>query len=69
MTVLPKYFDTRIDRLLQSPHYGEHWARHWMDVVRFGETLGYEWNYEVLVRGVTATISSAPSTATSLTTS
>ncbi|MCC6586085.1 MAG: PSD1 domain-containing protein [Bryobacterales bacterium] len=44
----PKAFDTLMDRLLRSPHYGEHWARHWMDVVRFGETLGYEWNYEVL---------------------
>ncbi len=35
-----------IDRLLESPHFGEHWARHWMDVVRFGETLGNDWNYE-----------------------
>lgn len=44
----PKAFDNLLTRLLDSPHYGEHWARHWMDVVRFGETLGYEWNYEVL---------------------
>ena len=35
------------DRLLDSPHFGEHWARHWMDVVRFAETYGYEWNYIV----------------------
>ena len=26
-----------IDRLLASPHYGERWGRHWMDVARFGE--------------------------------
>ncbi|MBL8178117.1 MAG: PSD1 domain-containing protein [Bryobacterales bacterium] len=37
-----------VDRLLASPRFGEQWARHWMDVVRFGETRGYEWNYEIL---------------------
>lgn len=31
-----------IDRLLASPHFGERWARHWLDVVRFAETCGYE---------------------------
>src|SRR5262245_7870376 len=35
------------DRLLNSPHFGERWARHWMDVVRFSETHGNEWNYDV----------------------
>lgn len=44
----PGAYERIVDRLLRSPHYGERWARHWMDVVRFGETLGYEWNYEVL---------------------
>lgn len=33
-----------VDQLLQSPHYGERWARHWLDVVRFGETNGFEYN-------------------------
>ncbi|MDB6138049.1 MAG: hypothetical protein JWO94_1121, partial [Verrucomicrobiaceae bacterium] len=33
-----------IDRLLSSPHYGENWGRHWLDVVRFGESRGYERN-------------------------
>jgi len=33
-----------VDHLLASPHYGERWARHWLDVVRFGETQGYERN-------------------------
>ena len=36
-----------VDRLLSSPHFGERWARHWMDVVRYTETHGNEWNYEV----------------------
>jgi mono/diheme cytochrome c family protein len=32
------------DRLLASPHYGERWARHWLDVVRFAESNGFETN-------------------------
>jgi hypothetical protein len=36
-----------VDRLIASRHFGERWARHWMDVVRFTETHGNEWNYEV----------------------
>jgi hypothetical protein len=39
--------DAYVDRLLASPHFGERWARHWMDLVRFTETHGNEWNYEV----------------------
>lgn len=31
-----------VDRLLASPHHGERWARHWLDVVRFGESHGFE---------------------------
>ncbi len=31
-----------LDGLLASPHYGERWARHWMDLVRFAETYGHE---------------------------
>jgi hypothetical protein len=37
-------YERLIDRLLASPQYGERWARHWLDVVRFGETDGYETN-------------------------
>lgn len=44
----PKAYEALVDRLLASPHFGEQWARHWLDLVRFGETRGYEWNYEVL---------------------
>ena len=32
------------DQLLASPHYGERWARHWLDVARFAETNGFETN-------------------------
>ncbi|MCB1061649.1 MAG: DUF1553 domain-containing protein [Verrucomicrobiae bacterium] len=34
------------DHLLASPHYGERWARHWLDVVRFAESAGFETNHE-----------------------
>jgi mono/diheme cytochrome c family protein len=34
-----------VDRLLASPHYGERWARHWLDVVRFAESDGFEMNH------------------------
>ncbi len=30
-----------IDRLLSSPHYGEQWARHWLDIARYSDTKGY----------------------------
>lgn len=30
-----------VDELLASPHYGEHWARHWLDVARYSDTKGY----------------------------
>ncbi len=33
----PQAFETVIDRLLQSPHYGERWGRHWLDVARYAE--------------------------------
>ena len=38
----PHAFDALVDRLLASPQYGERWARHWLDVVHFGETHGYD---------------------------
>lgn len=43
----PDWYERQVERLLASPHFGERWARHWMDVVRFTETHGNEWNYEV----------------------
>ena len=40
----PQAYEQLIERLLASPHYGERWGRHWLDVVRFGESIGYERN-------------------------
>ncbi|MBI2927748.1 MAG: DUF1553 domain-containing protein [Verrucomicrobia bacterium] len=37
-------YEKLVDHLLNSPHYGERWARHWLDVVRFAETHGFEMN-------------------------
>ena len=40
----PLAYERLVDRLLASPQYGERWGRHWLDVVRFGESQGYETN-------------------------
>jgi hypothetical protein len=40
----PDAYENVVDRLLASPHYGERWARHWLDIVRYGETDGFERN-------------------------
>ncbi len=40
----PNAYEALVDRLLQSPHYGERWARHWLDIVRFGESNGFEYD-------------------------
>ena len=34
-----------VDRLLASPHYGQHWARHWLDVVRYADSSGFSNDY------------------------
>jgi len=36
-----------VDHYLQSPQYGERWARHWMDLVRYAETKGHEFDYTI----------------------
>lgn len=38
----PDAYESLVDRMLASPHYGERWARHWLDVVRYGESQGFE---------------------------
>lgn len=38
----PRAYERLVDRLLGSPRYGERWARHWLDVVHYGETHGYD---------------------------
>ncbi|MGE0606871.1 MAG: DUF1553 domain-containing protein [Pirellulales bacterium] len=40
----PRAYEHLVDRLLASPHYGERWARHWLDIVRYGESQGFERN-------------------------
>lgn len=37
-----------VDQLLASPAYGEHFGRHWLDLVRFAETTGHEFDYPIL---------------------
>jgi hypothetical protein len=37
----PEAYAKLVERLLASPHYGEHWARHWLDVARYSDTKGY----------------------------
>ncbi len=39
-----KAFETVVDRLLASPHYGERYGRHWLDLVRYAETNGHEYD-------------------------
>ena len=41
----PDAYERLVDRLLASPHYGQQWGRHWLDVVRFGESSGFEQNF------------------------
>ncbi len=43
----PDAYDKLVDRLLASPRYGERWARHWLDLVRFAETSGHEFDYDI----------------------
>jgi cytochrome c553 len=43
----PRAFETVVNRLLDSPHYGERWARHWLDLVRYAETCGHEFDFEL----------------------
>jgi hypothetical protein len=38
----PNAYDKQVDRLLASPHYGERWGRHWLDVVHYADTHGYD---------------------------
>jgi len=43
----PDAYEKLVERLLSSPHYGERWARHWLDLVRFAETAGHEYDYDI----------------------
>jgi hypothetical protein len=42
----PRAFERLVDRVLDDPRYGERWGRHWLDVIRFAESNGFETNRE-----------------------
>ncbi|HWL07527.1 MAG TPA: PSD1 and planctomycete cytochrome C domain-containing protein [Planctomicrobium sp.] len=42
----PDAYEKLVDRLLDSPQYGEHWARHWLDLARYADTKGYVYGRE-----------------------
>lgn len=43
----PGAIDRLTDRLLDSPRFGEHWARHWLDLMRYAETHAHEFDYPI----------------------
>jgi len=64
-TLRPDSWNRLVDRQLAHPHYGERWARHWLDLVRYGESQGFErdklrpnfWRYrDWVARGLNADI-------------
>jgi len=61
----PNAFEKVVDRLLSSVHYGERWGRHWLDLVRYAETRGHEfepiipnaWQYrDYVIRALNADV-------------
>jgi hypothetical protein len=40
----PRAYEDLVEQLLASPHYGERWARHWLDVARYTESQGFEYD-------------------------
>jgi hypothetical protein len=42
----PDAFEKIVDRLLASPHYGERWGRHWLDLVRYADSGGFERDFD-----------------------
>jgi hypothetical protein len=43
----PHAIEKVVDCLLNSPHFGERWGRHWLDLVRYAETRGHEFDYDI----------------------
>lgn len=43
----PDAYERLVDRLLASPRYGEKWARHWLDLVRYAESYGHEFDFTI----------------------
>ena len=44
----PSAFEKVVDHLLSLPQFGERWARHWLDLVRYADTLGHEFDYPII---------------------
>jgi len=44
----PDAYERLVDRLLASPAYGERWGRHWLDLVRYADTYGHEFDIDIL---------------------
>ncbi len=44
----PGAYEALVNHYLESPHFGEHWARHWMDLVRYADTRGHEFDYTII---------------------
>ena len=42
----PDAWERTVDKLLASPHYGERWARHWLDLVRYADSGGFEFDID-----------------------
>jgi hypothetical protein len=40
----PRAYERLVDKLLESPRYGEHWARQWLDVIRYSDSNGFDWD-------------------------
>jgi hypothetical protein len=43
----PDAYEKVVEKLLASPAYGERWGRHWLDLVRYAETYGHEFDFEI----------------------
>lgn len=43
----PAAVEKVVDQLLASPRFGEHWGRHWLDLVRYAESRGHEFDYDI----------------------
>lgn len=43
----PEAIEKVVDELLASPRFGEHWGRHWLDLVRYAESRGHEFDYDI----------------------
>ena len=52
----PQRSERVVDALLASPHFGERWARHWMDLVRYAESRGHEGDYIIRLTDVSGNV-------------